>query len=275
MTGQLFEEWILDLDKQFSRQKRKILLIVDNCSAHSSGLSSRLQTINLQFLPPNCTSHVQPFDMGIIQNFKVHYRKRLLTSLISAIERHEPATIHFNMLQCLRWARATWENDVTQSTIANCFRKAGFCLKDTAKEYEDAPSPTSDEAFEDIFERLRNLNFLDRESTPEAYLSVDDAIETTPILTIAEIAQHVSQDENVETSDEETVNEIPAPQNVSLHEANQALLTLQSFFECCTLPGTADTEEIVKSLGLIESKIVKVSSAALKQKKIIDFFHPC
>ena len=34
MTAELFEEWVRELDRKFSAAKRKIALIIDNCTAH-------------------------------------------------------------------------------------------------------------------------------------------------------------------------------------------------------------------------------------------------
>lgn len=36
MTSDTFERWLLKLDKQFSKQKRTILLFIDNCTCHNS-----------------------------------------------------------------------------------------------------------------------------------------------------------------------------------------------------------------------------------------------
>lgn len=36
MTGELFEDWLLKLDKTYRKQNRKIILFIDNCSAHNS-----------------------------------------------------------------------------------------------------------------------------------------------------------------------------------------------------------------------------------------------
>nr|XP_033788678.1 meckelin [Geotrypetes seraphini] len=71
MTASLFSEWLTDLDRKFVKEKRHILMIVDNCSAHDPAVAEQLKAIQLEFLPPNCTSQLQPCDMGIIQNFKV------------------------------------------------------------------------------------------------------------------------------------------------------------------------------------------------------------
>lgn len=62
-------------------------------------------------------------DQGIIQNLKVHYRKRLLRRRIAAIDSGENFT--FNLLDAVFLLRQAW-NEVTESTISNCFRKAGF-----------------------------------------------------------------------------------------------------------------------------------------------------
>jgi hypothetical protein len=47
-----------------NQQQNKFLLYVDNCSAHPS--IDNLKSINLQFLPPNTTSKLQPMDQGIM-----------------------------------------------------------------------------------------------------------------------------------------------------------------------------------------------------------------
>ena len=50
MTAELFEEWVRELDRKFSAAKRKIALIIDNCTAHPH--VEQLASIELIFLPP-------------------------------------------------------------------------------------------------------------------------------------------------------------------------------------------------------------------------------
>ena len=50
MTSVLFEEWITKWDAALRKQGRKILVLVDNCSAHPQDIST-LTNIWLQFLP--------------------------------------------------------------------------------------------------------------------------------------------------------------------------------------------------------------------------------
>lgn len=79
MVSFIFEEWLRNLDRRFLREKRKVLLFVDNCAAHPKVLN--LKSITLNFLPPN-TSLLQPMDQGIINNLKIKYRQRLIKYIL-------------------------------------------------------------------------------------------------------------------------------------------------------------------------------------------------
>lgn len=63
MTSALFEEWLRNWDVSLHRKKRKIALVVDNCTAHPH--IKNLAAIELVFLPPNTTSEIQPCDQGM------------------------------------------------------------------------------------------------------------------------------------------------------------------------------------------------------------------
>ena len=68
-------------------QQRNCLMLLDNSSSHGvadtlltkvgSLDAFRLSNLLLLFLPPNCTSVVQPLDQGIIAAFKAHYKRKL------------------------------------------------------------------------------------------------------------------------------------------------------------------------------------------------------
>ena len=126
MTSAIFIEWVLNLDRKFSKEGRKVLLIVDNCSALDQHIATKLKSIQLEYLPPNCTSQLQPCDMGIIKTFKVFYRKRLLSKLIRAMEEKNSDDFTVNVLECLRWSKSVLENGVTQETTANCLKMQVF-----------------------------------------------------------------------------------------------------------------------------------------------------
>ncbi|GBN37873.1 Tigger transposable element-derived protein 6 [Araneus ventricosus] len=64
--------------------KKKIVLLVDNCTAHAS--LPKLKNIEDVLFPSNYTSILQPLDMGIIKCFKGYYRRRLVDSILINIE---------------------------------------------------------------------------------------------------------------------------------------------------------------------------------------------
>ena len=71
-------------------EKSPVVLLVDNCPAHKPLIGSKLlssghmkgfelSNVMVIFFEPNCTSHVQPSDAGMIQTAKALYRKRQIT----------------------------------------------------------------------------------------------------------------------------------------------------------------------------------------------------
>ena len=63
MTATLFQEWLEWFDAHLQKQKKKICLLLDNCSAHKID-DPGLQYIELVFLPPNTTSATQLLDQA-------------------------------------------------------------------------------------------------------------------------------------------------------------------------------------------------------------------
>ena len=80
------------------------------------------------FLPKNTTARLQPFDAGIIRNFKVKYRKSLFKYVLSRINDNASAaeTVQdVSILMAIRWVQRAWK-DVTPSTVKRCFEKFSF-----------------------------------------------------------------------------------------------------------------------------------------------------
>ena len=89
MTRFYMEEWLKKLNRQMKRQKRKILLFLDNAPSHPR---MELNHVEIKFLPPNITSKAQPMDQGIIQATKLKFRKKQLQFMIQQMEKHESKT---------------------------------------------------------------------------------------------------------------------------------------------------------------------------------------
>jgi hypothetical protein len=138
MTGEIFENSMVKLDQKFSSENRKILMIIDNCPAHPPDLQSKLKSIELKFFPPNMTSKLQPLDQGIIENFKCHYRRRILSKTIKDLEKNGSIP-KLSLIDAIQEVTKAWERDVTSTTISNCFKKAGFGEHLVWEEEDDLP----------------------------------------------------------------------------------------------------------------------------------------
>ncbi|KFZ10644.1 hypothetical protein V501_05089 [Pseudogymnoascus sp. VKM F-4519 (FW-2642)] len=105
---------------------RKVLLTIDNFSAHIMGIELHPPPLNIQieWLPPNSTSCTQPLDQGIIQNFKVYYRRQQLLLMLSHYEKDEDPYLIITIRHAIRWALRAWNTDIKNQTIRNCFLKS-------------------------------------------------------------------------------------------------------------------------------------------------------
>ena len=121
MTSVLFEEWLLCLERRMKAEKRRILLIIDNCSSHN-GVPRHLEHVKVLFLPPSTTSILQPLDKGIIHAVKWHYRARLIRRMLHNIASERD--INVNILEAMQMFSAAWRA-LKEEIIAKCFRKAG------------------------------------------------------------------------------------------------------------------------------------------------------
>lgn len=124
MNVKVFTDWLNELDAAMRKQKRHILLFLDNAPVHPHDL--QLDNVKLKFFPANTTSKVQPLDQGIIRAFKAHYRRYLVKHIIASAGGAVTADdITVTALDAVYWIESAW-NAVTQATIQNTFRFAGF-----------------------------------------------------------------------------------------------------------------------------------------------------
>jgi hypothetical protein len=62
------------------------LLFIDHCAAHPKN-TTLLSKVRVVFLPANCSSQLEPLDLGIIHAFKCcHYRKQLIRNTVAMID---------------------------------------------------------------------------------------------------------------------------------------------------------------------------------------------
>ena len=122
MTGSLFNEsgWG-HVNRPMKLHKRNILLFMDSVSSHGGASVLSISNVSVKFLPPNTTP-------GIIQAFKLHYQKHLLTHVMTCLDSFSSAieiSRHVTVLNTITWINKAWKA-VEPITIAKSFHACGF-----------------------------------------------------------------------------------------------------------------------------------------------------
>lgn len=266
MTSELFTKLVRNWDNNLKQSGKKILLIVDNCPAHPR--IEGLKVIKLCFLPPNCTSVLQPMDQGVINSLKAHYRKLQITETIKNIELKKECGI--TLLDAILMVSAAWEA-VTAKTIIGCFSHAGFTTP--SNEYNLAEENTSFD--EEDYIPLAQLVSTTTGKTVTSdevldFVNIDKDLETCNSLKESDIVKHLFSGANGETednADEEEEENIDVP---SCAEALDAVTTLKRFF---IFTGTSENR-LSESIAILDNKIQHLycQTKCNKQSQITDFF---
>ncbi|XP_049942640.1 tigger transposable element-derived protein 6-like [Schistocerca serialis cubense] len=124
MTSEIFLRFLREFEAKMGIAARKVLLFVDRCVAHPPDVSF-LRNVKVIFLPPNCTSHLQPSDLGIIHALKVKCRTALALNLMDQSKpgSQQSSQLNLNILQAMNLIMYLWR-EVSAETIKNCFTKA-------------------------------------------------------------------------------------------------------------------------------------------------------
>lgn len=229
-------------------------MVVDNCPAHPR--VKNLKAITLVFLPPNTTSKTQPMDQGVIQNLKVHYRKRMLLRHVQAID--DNTDLHITVLDALRLLNYAWKS-VKPTTISNCFSHSGF------KSADITPSD-SDEEDDDI-----PLAQLTKLPVPfDQYTAVDDNVPTSEPLTDQDIVDDIVQtrqqpNDDESDDDDEPQQTTPTP---TAKMAAEACKILTAFLE-----SKDNTTALLNHLMPVTDFVTRAELVLkFQQLKITDYF---
>ncbi|GBC19075.2 tigger transposable element-derived protein 6-like [Rhizophagus irregularis DAOM 181602=DAOM 197198] len=265
MNSEIFEEVLLDMDRHFRLQNKRILLLIDNAPSHfdpnyhppedemedlestkNQGRRrrrqpniSRLQLTHVEvaFLPPNTTSHLQPLDAGIIASFKNHYKRNYCRHMLELFEK-DINKEKINIKESIDYLTDAWEN-VTEETIHNCWIKTGILPSSTNEDITDATQAQR----EKIDDEVANINQIIRElgatedprgavladAINDYFLDLEKEIPTEDVLDDNDIVRLIQE----EMCDGE-INEIDSEKEeiqVSLDNALKSIQTWISFFE--------------------------------------------
>jgi DNA-binding XRE family transcriptional regulator len=138
MQVSIFQHWIKKVNEQMKKEKKKIIMLLDNASSHV-GEDLDLSNVKLHFLPANTTAHLQPLDAGIIWSFKCHYKKLLCQNRIEMydlykITENKESISKLTIYDAIKFISKAWEN-VKGETIIHSWDKVGILPKDDLHDY--------------------------------------------------------------------------------------------------------------------------------------------
>ncbi|XP_042911152.2 major centromere autoantigen B [Parasteatoda tepidariorum] len=160
-------------------QNPKIILFIDQCSAHPD---LQLSNVRVEFFPANCTSKLQPCDLGIIRSFKVFYRKQLVRKAVAELENgnlNDACKLKLSVLEAMHFISAAWRN-VTQKCISHCFEESGIVASNeplTDAGLDRLDSENDNETVSYDFDEYNRENLAACEAERTTAPSVDDVMD--------------------------------------------------------------------------------------------------
>jgi len=277
MQVEIMEKIIENLNNQMIKEKRKVILFLDNATVHPPSLVGKFSNIKIVFLPKNTTSRLQPLDAGIIQSFKCKYRKKLMRFVIARSKDDVLAseiTKQVDVLQAIEWIAKAW-GEVSVDTIKNCFKKCGFD-ENSNQDDDDNDEKVLDEEFKALFDELA-----DSSMTQEEYIDFDIEVCTSyPEINsdevdwkVSSVSKCVSEYLNKESGNEENPESDPEsedevkeiePEEITPHEA---LIFIDKLINLKEL-----NNDERSSLSSLKDRLEIVRINNKKQKTIMHFF---
>jgi hypothetical protein len=255
MTTDIFSSFLRSLDASMGAQNRNILLFVDNCAAHPKYTSCLRNVKVIQYL-----AKLQPLDLGVIKCYKQLYRKRIVQTAVCLMDAGKDTEKKINVFEALHYTVAALQQ-VTQQTIENCFRKAGYVQGQSSGDSDVVL--TNDDDFRQDWEKFSGMN----KDKFEDCVSVDSHVTTCGVQTVQELCVSPVASGSVEMGG--GGQEDGEPEVVlNFAETHEALMKVKAFFYAHST-SDSDRESV---LGLEKSYFELRSKVCTKQTSVKDFF---
>ena len=86
---------------------RNVLLSLDHAHSHPDILQKGLKNIKMEFYLKNTKSRLQPYDPGIIKNFKNKYRKLLIRYILARTDSVNQTATDVPILKVIEWIQTS------------------------------------------------------------------------------------------------------------------------------------------------------------------------
>ncbi|XP_065222127.1 tigger transposable element-derived protein 6-like [Planococcus citri] len=239
INANLFKAWLKKLDCDMKAKHRKVLLLIDNCSAHLSDIV--LENVLVKFFPATA-DRLQPLQQGVMKVVKQKYRSRIIERCL------QQSNFSVNVLDALHYLAAAWD-DVSAATIQHCFQKSGF--------FSDNTTLLSSGSTDDDPDWLttRQLFFA---CNLDNYIRIDDDVSTCAELSFHDIiASRFTPDEEEEEDEEEedSANDVKSELPPSKIEALDAIDVLRRYFSSVR----NDSQYVFNRLNKLETDVLRIS----------------
>jgi DDE superfamily endonuclease len=257
MTAFNFERWLLRMEEHFQNQGRKVLMFINTYPVHPKRLQKQLNHIQLEFIPPNITSTVQPMRVHIFRALKLFYRnimiKERLQSLTDNTVPYEKPTI----LDAIRLVAKVWECNMTPKLITHFFEKSGFTscysnvfIDDCCEDRKNLLLIVETEIAAN-FEKLQKFDESAARDTWQHFVDVDKSASICAILTDDDILALVGKtksDRDQDSDDDRPSTSAKKFKSLSVPEMKAAILKVHRSLE--QAPGVPT--DVFQSLNKID-----------------------
>ncbi len=296
MTTQHFVEWLRSFDSRMVRLgKERVILLLDNFAGHKASKNidlPELRRTTLVYLPANTTSKLQPLDAGIINNFKVNYRREFNRCVLRRMEEMDTARVRSAMDRAIGINRVTslnedpkkavsinvaeaidllvnaW-NEVRAESIHNCYR---HCRIKTSLDTDDVPEDNLDQAALADIERTHTLLQAQRPGYFEGPLDIEELLNRNYDIEPASDYDMDGEDllfadpvDELPASEDDTEEEPPIARRV----VQECLMTVKKYIQ------QQDEEDLVSELSSLKRMLDYVESKrilTLEQTSIHKYF---
>lgn len=263
MTIYLFEEWLKWFDSKM--EGRKVLLIMDNCPAHTKPQNlPSLQNTEVFYLPPNTTSKIQPCDAGIIRSFKAYYRRSFHKKLLHDVENGVLDPMKVDILQAIKMCIAAWK-DVKAETIFNCFQHCNIRTRPSNTPPATEAMIEEPELVEELNQQMRQFTF-DNPMDINFLLNYPSENEIFVLPTEQDILQHMRVEEEPTLADE--MDDSEEPQKVPPSEA----LKMLDLVELSILQQDGNQRDALNKLQSLKDSFKKYHQSTLVQSTLDRYF---
>ena len=266
MTGAIMSEWLQQFYVHVGATRR-ILLTMDNCSAHiaAAELCPPPANVNICWLPPNATSKYQPLDQGIINSFKAHYRRQWLEFMVQAYSKDDEPMKTVNIKLAIRWSSRAWNHEISNVTVFNCFVKSTLIPHDIIGE-DDPQVPLND-----LYNQAQGMGRIQDAMSPAKFLNPADETDIDQLgsLTADELLETVIDSHCPRASTEPTEDEYGCPTTIPLVE--EALHSLSTVIEFVEGQVSIDSTQL-RGLESLERDLLRLREKGKKQQTLDRWF---